>query len=929
MNINGILVIIFSIVAHHDTNITILEQLLKALSPSNPRPLVLSQSGKTGPCFPHSTANKKNYLYTNSSIDSVIKNDFLCNDDVYGGCSQQAPEITVAPDGSFIVCWYEFRDGDADIWFQRFDSSGTPVGINEKVNTDVTMGWQGDPAIACYPNGNFIITWEDRRDIGNSDVFAQCFSSNGTRRGDNFRVNDSTASGDQSISSVFVVANGVGLIVWDDRRNGLTGDIYAQFLNPVGSLRDSNFRVNDDPLNYGNQYEPDIAGDDSNRFVITWMDGRDGNWNIYAQRFYSNGNRIGNNFRVTFHDSIQWSPRIACSPEGFFVICWNDRRRNQWDVYAQIYNPEGQAINDNFRVNNDSGNAQQLLGDVAINRYGEFIVVWADSRNGNDDIYAQLFDLRTGTRRGREFKLNDDMGNNPQNSPTVNALPDGGYLIVWADARNGDFDIYAQRISRNGTKIGTNFRINDDFASSHQRVSSIGMECQEHNILIAWEDERNGNCDIYATILDDQGNQHNSNLRINDDSTGTGSHYYPSVAGGKDRFLVTWYDSRQGADIYAQFISPAGTKIGNNFLVNQGAVGALQWYPFCSMDTSNRAVIVWMDYRSNIFKIYARRYGPQGNPIGPEFRVSESPDSAFGEGYASVAMNSSGYWVTAWMDYRDGDANIYCQLFNPDGERIGPNIKVNTDGQNAYQGYPACAIDDNRNIVIAWEDTRNNSYDVYLQWLDSIGNFMGDNERVNENSPGLADCYSPSCAFDKNGRLVVLFNDEHEMPGNTQIYCQRFRTDRTRIGHNQKINEPNLFPKNIHWTVGQSIVASDKFIACTWTENRRHKGWDIYAKITDWNLIGINDSENYSLQFLPMLFPSATKTFVVKRHKTATIPYSENTELSIYNQSGCLISRTFNSLKNHQIVTKNLIPGIYFLSLKKQNLLIKYKLVII
>jgi hypothetical protein len=923
MTIKPLLLLFYCTVVPGDTNRYFIGQLLKDLRPDITRPIIRHQSGTR-----YSLPLKNNRTLADHQIDSVIKNDFLSNDDVTGGCAQRAPEIAAAPDGSFIICWYEFRDGDADIWFQRFDSSGRPVGANERVNTDITMGWQGDPAVACGPDGSFILTWEDRRIIGNSDIFAQYFASDGTRRGDNFRVSDSSASGDQIISSAFVTPDGIGLAVWDDRRHGLTGDIYAQFINPDGSLRGTNFRVNDDPINSGNQYEPDIAGDDSNRFVVAWMDGRDNNWNIYAQRFSSSGERIGSNFRVTFQDSIQWSPRVASSPEGYFVICWNDRRRNQWDVYAQIYNPRGQSIGENFRVNNDANTAQQLLGDVAINRFGEFIVVWADNRNGNDDIFAQRFNL-SGTRIGNEIVINDDAGMVSQNAPAVTGLPDGGYLIAWVDARNGDYDIYCQRISRDGTKIGTNFRVNDDFASAHQRISSIGMERRTASFMIAWEDERNGNCDIYAGIFDNQGNQNGSNLRINDDTQGTAVHYYPSVAGGNGQFIVAWYDTRQGSDIYAQLIAADGTKIGRNFLVNEGAITAPQWYPFCAMDTANRSVIVWMDYRNNDkAKIYARIFNPNGNPAGPEFRVSDGPDTIH-EYYASVAMNSSGYWVTAWMDYRDGDANIYCQLFRPDGERIGPNIRLNSDGQTVYQGYPSCAIDDNRNIAVAWEDTRNNCYDIYLQWLDSLGNFIGDNERVNDNIPRIADCYSPSCAFDQNGRLVVMFNDEREVVGNPQIYCQRFRPNQTRIGYNQKINEPNLFPKNHHWTVGQSVVANDELIAFAWTENRRHKGWDIYAKITDWNLVGINEPAD-SISLTLSFFTSSDRVLIVRRNKPVLIPRSAYSDLRLFDESGRQLTIIPLHLKKDHIDLHHLAPGIYFLNLQQQNnYRIRCKLVII
>lgn len=858
--------------------------------------------------------------------DSVIKNDFILNDDTRGGCSQRTPKIASNSISSFVICWCEFRDGDADIWYQLYDSSGVALGCNQRVNTDITMGWQGDPAVAGSPNGNFIFTWEDRRQLGNSDIFAQRFDRNGNRLGDNFRINDSTAAGDQSISAVSVAPSGITLIVWDDRRNGITGDIYGRFLNPDGSPRGNDFRINDDPLNYGNQYEPDIGSDDSNRFVVVWMDGRDGNWNIYGQRFNCNGTRINSNFRVTAQESIQWSPRIAVGPAGNFVVTWNDRRRNQWDVYAQIYDTSGSPVDTNFRVNCDASNADQLLGDVAINRYGEFIVVWSDKRNGNEDVYAQIFNS-AGIRITSEFKINDDISSSSHISPTVIALSDGGYYIAWADARHGNLDIYCQRITRSGSKIGTNFRVNDDSSSSHQRVSSVGQERFNRMTLVAWEDERNGNCDIYATVIDRFGTPVLQNFRVNDDPSGVSSHFYPSSAGGNKRFIVCWYDSRQGGDIYAQMLNDVGSKIGDNFLVNEGNIGAFQWYPFCAMDTYNRAAIVWMDYRQTFSKIYARLYDENGNPAGPEFRVGDSPES-IPEVFASVAMNSDGYWVVSWMDYRNGNPDIYCQLFTPHGEKIGSNKRVNLDGSNVLQSYPACAIDDNRNIAIAWEDKRNGSYDIYLQLLDSLGNLIGINERVNDNPPGNSDCYSPSCAFDETGRLAVIFNGEFENIGNPQIFCQRFRSDGTKIGYNQKINEPNLFPNNSHWTVGQSVIANSEFIIFTWTDNRRHQGWDISCKVTDWKLIGIQELTYQDPKYHSERVHTIG-TFLIRQRNKISFSLRDATTICIYSICGSLISKLNVTGKINPISIDYLAPGIYFLNIQdkhKRNFI--YKVVI-
>jgi len=84
---------------------------------------------------------------------------------------------------------------------------------------------------------------------------------------------------------------------------------------------------------------------------------------------------------------------------------------------------------------------------------------------------------------------------------------------------------------------------------------------------------------------------------------------------------------RAGADstdIYAQYMDASGVPIGSNFLVNSDASGASQWIPYPAMDSSNNAVILWMDTRTGSYQMYCRRYDSNGNPLGPEFAVQDS-----------------------------------------------------------------------------------------------------------------------------------------------------------------------------------------------------------------------------------------------------------------------------------------------------------------
>jgi hypothetical protein len=115
--------------------------------------------------------------------------DFRINDDV-GSRDQLQPDIAVRPDSSFVVVWTDFRrDTEGDIFAQRFDANGSPIGRNFVVNDTTGTKGQSDPAVTINPNGTFVVTWVDRRNEPLGEIFAQMFDVNGRRIGGNFRVN--------------------------------------------------------------------------------------------------------------------------------------------------------------------------------------------------------------------------------------------------------------------------------------------------------------------------------------------------------------------------------------------------------------------------------------------------------------------------------------------------------------------------------------------------------------------------------------------------------------------------------------------------------------------------------------------------------------------------------------------------------------------
>ncbi len=382
-------------------------------------------------------------------------------------------------------------------------ATGTNVS-DFKVNDDFGLTYQGYSNIATDLNGNFVVCWYDKRS-GNNDIFLQLFDRNGVRQGTNRRVNDDTSSQEQLKPSMMKDQSGKFTVVWQDyRANGypFNGDIYGQRYLADGSVQAANFKVNDD---FGTETQAwqDIDCDDFGNFVVVWEDNRNGNYDIYAQRYHKSGTKLGTNIRVNDDAgaAYQHNPRVTVDGTGDFVIAWYDNRSGRDDIMAQRYNSSGVAQGTNVLVNDNINNEKHVMPDVASDYNGNFTVVWIDYRNGsypnNPDIYGRMF-WADGSSRGGNFKINSDGGQSSQMEPAIGMDYFGNYIIAWRDEREGNNDIYAQYYDNTGRTVGLNYRVNTDVGTATQSFPNVTMD--GINIYYTWTDDRNGSFDVYAKI---------------------------------------------------------------------------------------------------------------------------------------------------------------------------------------------------------------------------------------------------------------------------------------------------------------------------------------------------------------------------------------------------------------------------------------------
>jgi|GEM_PF-654139 len=796
-------------------------------------------------------------------IKGLVKDDFLVNDDVLGtgyyAGYQYEPKVAALPSGEMMVVWYDERNSwNYQVFGRCYDASGNPVGEDFLVN-QFTGSYAEYPAITVCGNG-FLVTWVDYRSGNDYDIYAQRYDAAGSPIGGNFLVSDDVSGYDQYYPSA--AANDSGFVItWEDYRSGSYCDIYAQRYDASGLPIGGNFLVNEAGSCDHYQYGAGNISASDNGFVITWYDYRSGSWEIYAQRYNNSGDTLGGNFLVNESGtgSDHYDPCVAANDSGF-VIAWYDYRNGTYDIFAQRYDAAGDTLGGNILVNDDGGSYDQYEPKIAANDSG-FVITWYDYRSGSNwEIYAQRYNA-AGDTMDDNFMVNDDMSGNEHYYPSV-AVNDSGFVVAWYDNRVNSYgyDIFCQRFDTASDTLGPNFLVNSDSGTTDQWDASAVMDAAGNSVVV-WYDLRHddGNWNIvdqYGQRYDAAGNPVGSNFIINDTlSANLRYGYDPKAAflpGGG--FVVTWYgyDNSWNGIVYAQLFAADGTPVGGNIDVSDGSSSE-----YCSDVAASDSgfMITWYDNRNSSWDIYAQLFKFNGDTVGGNFRVDDGSSDQYNP---RIAANGNGYVVT-WQDYRYGNSDIYAQRFDITGDTLGGNFLVD-DGGN-YQYDPSLAMADS-GFVIAWYDYRyDGSYsDIYAQQYKINGDTVGGNFLVNDDPQGVAYHYYPSVAMSPDGHNVVIaWEDYRNDPSGyvAEIMAQKY-VDGLPSGGNVVVNGTTL--ANRYFWGGKRVACTDQRILFNWDDNRRFKGGDIYAKLTDWDLQHI-EGESPVISYLDTLADDTTKTY--------------------------------------------------------------------
>lgn len=374
----------------------------------------------------------------------------------------------------------------------------------------------------------------------------------------------------------------------------------------------------------------------------------------------------------------QAQPNTSALADGGYIVTWSDQSSANGDyIYTQRYSASGAKIGGETRVNASTIGTQEDPVVTGL-KNGGYVVAWKVGDNGNSDVYVQRFNA-DGSKAGSQSRANTySIGE--QDSPSISALKDGGYVVSWASyGQDGsEWGSYLQRYDANGTKVGTETRINTTTSGSQDGPTITGLA--DGGYIAVWEGSGSGDSyGVFAQRFNSTGGKVNSEIRIN--TTLTGDTEDPTITvlanGG---YVVTWQSHATDTnrddeitppgDIFSQLYNSSGVKIGGETLVNTTTLGN-QEEPRVAALPDGGYVVVWNGNGSgDASGIFLQRFNSGGVKVGTETAINTLKTGL--QEFSSITTLADGGYLITWESYDSTGNNpdVYSQRFDANGKML-------------------------------------------------------------------------------------------------------------------------------------------------------------------------------------------------------------------------------------------------------------------
>ena len=336
-------------------------------------------------------------------------------------------------------------------------------------------------------------------------------------------------------------------------------------------------------------------------------------------------------------------------------------------------------------------------------------VTWEDDRSGDPQVYLSL-----------KKRAHDHFSNALQLStgteayePAIDWIDDERFITTWEQ----DGAVFARSVDQQ--QVGKPLQLSTQ-ASSQISIAANGAE----QIYCVWREQRQRSWNLVVARLgvDETGNLSILSRHQVEQQDSPTPVLFPSISVNQAGINIAWEDRQAGH-----------TRLKHSFSADQAQSFSAPQY-------------------LNEFHSNRNQY-----------------DKGSGVTRVSLAAYGTDETVAAWMDKRRGNVGYGIFAALGSGDSFGPNEKVHGPKGDAQPHYnPATAGNKDGDFIVAWDDFRNGTSDIWISGYNDEGEWSKD--RTPAPASGSAEQTHPSVALDARGDLHLLWIERSSVDAPTRLW---------------------------------------------------------------------------------------------------------------------------------------------------------------
>lgn len=334
-------------------------------------------------------------------------------------------------------------------------------------------------------------------------------------------------------------------------------------------------------------------------------------------------------------------------------------------------------------------------GRKSIAASGESVaIVWEDNRSGQPQVYAAFRRLPAGFTE--ELRLSSGK---QAYEPAVAALGKDLFLFAWE--QDGHVWLRASGASRFGAPMMTRI------AGFSQ--ASLAVHGDQAMLVFVRQSGKFTQVMSAAVIVGGNLELAIKDVRPVDPAPPTDDQLYPSVVATQSGITVAWEDRRRGHTVIHYSHAPHGRPYSAPRLLNElvqksdryGRGSGVTRVALADLG-GEKVAATWMDKRGFLtgYDIYAAISHDGGREFGANEVVQDEFGNEIAQWHPAVAAGADGRIIIAWDDNRDDTSDIWL-AWRVDG-KWSTNVSPPATSGAAQQTHPSVAIDAHGSVHLVW-----------------------------------------------------------------------------------------------------------------------------------------------------------------------------------------------------------------------------------